>query len=256
MKGLLGIREACRPLLVGGLVLMVASGCNRAKAAEVAPGSSLLCGECIAPGVDTLLVTMRNGGGERRVDMIVLNTSIVTRGGESFLVRSERSTGNARSGAVSYTDSFVVNRSTLAPSAAFTSSAGDVRRFYFSPGKMDVVAGATPLKPTEVPLKDAVFYLNSIDLVVGALKLSDTTQVRWRAVGDEVLYPLWVYASPKGPAVFRAGDNSVCEATTVRAEYRGASMLYFLNKRTRRVAAIRIGSEDDAMWFRPARCPR
>lgn len=218
------------------------------------PGDHRICGNCIVPGTDTMLTLRRNGQGEATILARDVTVTQIDAAGGGRIVRREV--------AAHYEDSFVLERSTLAPIRnRRTQQGGTVHgNFEFSGRQVtgSVTSGGKDI-PVQVSLPRASFLSNSIDLIAGAVagERSFSAEVAFFSPVDQST-PEYQNLTVIGRRSVTLQSGETCSGVLVRHRTRKYTADFLIEERTRRLVhwQVVLPASPGRRWLEASKCPR
>lgn len=201
------------------------------------PGDQNVCGKCIVPGVDTLLVLTRNERGD--VTLAGRNVNITeTDAGTGRIIRYETKQR--------YTESYVLARATLAPIRnRRIQKAGMVESNIEFSGLQVTgsVRSGDRYVPVQTSLSGAAFLANSVDLIAGAIAGEHpfSTEVAFFSPEDQSV-PEYYNLTVIGRKAVPLHSGQVCSAILVQHKSTAYTAEFLIDERTRRLLHWQIVS--------------
>jgi len=220
-------------------LLLLAATATRAgaqDAVEVAPGNALVATGHFRERTETFHM-LREG---ERIATVRLSTRFAVATGRPVVVRVEAlAAGDRTMGS----DSFVVDRGTLAPlSVSRTGEGMQQASFDGLRVRREGRAGAKRTAATTV-LEGPAFYGNSLDLVLGALPLREGFRARLALYEPEDAGRAWTTIRVAGSESVRTDDGGSCRAWRVEVEGGDHEGTYWIEQASRTLAAYQPEEE-------------
>ncbi len=243
------------PLAVAGVLLtgLTALWLGAGSRPILRPGADRICGDCIVPGVDTLLVLIRNEQGGVTLVRRNLNITEIDSAGTDRIIRHESK--------VRYTETYVLARSTLTPIHT---------RRILRDGKVDSSIEFSGLQvtgsvksgnrdiPVQVSVPRAAFLANSVDLVAGAIAGEHpfSAEVAFFSPEDQST-PEYYNLTVIGRTTVTLHSGQTCSGILVRHKTPGSTADFLIDERTRRLLHWQIVSpaSPGTAWLETSRCP-
>jgi hypothetical protein len=200
-----------------------------APADAVAPGASVLRPLPARDGVDTLTMVMVQKGVSIAVGMLVSESRPVAGpGGVPAVRRVETTTSRMVPSTV---DTFVVALRTLAPVSQRTHEDRVVALDFSGRAVRGTITEGERTGAVDLTLPAAVFYDNSMDLVLGALPLADGYAADLPVYDDETGTVAWRHVQVAGSERL-PGSGEMADAWRVETTRGALRSTYWIDKRT------------------------
>jgi hypothetical protein len=194
------------------------------EAAVLRPGSGEVAAGSIRERMDPMDLYLGPGARELAGRM-TLRTSFATIGGVEAIVRTENTWVED---ALVQTDSFVVDRRTLAPLYHYSAGPDEVTELEFSPGQVRALVDEGIEGPV-TEIAEPVFLSAAMDLVLGALPLAEGYSTRV-AVYDSEEGLTTAVVEVRGAEEVRVSRGVRVPAWRVRVSRGGATGTYWIDR--------------------------